>query len=114
MMEKENLSDKAAKVGGIIVNRMKELQRKYPQIGDVRGLGSMVAIELVKDPLTKEPHKEAVSAIIQECFKRGLLTMGAGIFGNVIRFLPPLVITDEQLEAGLKIFEKSLGQVLGK
>ncbi len=114
LMEKENLSDKAAKIGRIIVSRMKELQRKYPQIGDVRGLGSMVAIELVKDPLTKEPHKEAVPAIIQECFKRGLLTMGAGIFGNVIRFLPPLVITDEQLETGLKIFEKSLDQVLGK
>ncbi len=113
LMEKEDLSDRAAQVGAKIVGRLQELQQKYPQIGDIRGLGSMVALELVKDPVTKEPHKEAVPAIVQECFKRGLLTMGAGIFGNVIRFLPPLVITDEQLETGLKIFSESLDQVLG-
>ncbi len=114
LMEKEDLSDRAAQVGAKIVSRLQELQQKYPQIGDIRGLGAMVALELVKDPVTKEPHKEAVPAIVQECFKSGLLTMGAGIFSNVIRFLPPLVISDEQLETGLKIFEESLGQVLGK
>ena len=114
LMEKEDLSDRAAKVGEKIVGRLQELQQKYPQVGDIRGLGSMVALELVKDPVTKEPHKEAVPAIVQECFKRGLLTMGAGIFGNVIRFLPPIVMTDEQLETALRIFEESLGKVLGK
>ena len=114
LMEKEDLSDRAAKVGEKIVGRLQELQQKYPQVGDIRGLGSMVALELVKDPVTKEPHKEAVPAIVQECFKRGLLTMGAGIFGNVIRFLPPIVMTDEQLETALGIFEESLGKVLGK
>ena len=114
LMEQEDLSARAAKVGETIVGRLRELQQKYPQIGDIRGLGSMVALELVKDPQTKEPHKEAVPAIVQECFKRGLLTMGAGIFGNVIRFLPPIVITDEQLETGLNIFAESLDVVLGK
>ncbi len=114
LMEQEDLSARAARVGEKIVGRLQELQQKYPQIGDIRGLGSMVALELVKDPVTKEPHKEAVPAIVQECFKRGLLTMGAGIFGNVIRFLPPLVITDDQLETGLNIFEESLDLVLGK
>ncbi|MCK5916632.1 MAG: 4-aminobutyrate--2-oxoglutarate transaminase, partial [Deltaproteobacteria bacterium] len=101
LMEKEDLSAKAAKVGETIVNRLQELQQKYPQIGDIRALGAMVALELVKDPETKEPFKEAVPVIIEECFKRGLLAMGAGIFGNVVRFLPPVVISDEQLNKGL-------------
>ena len=108
LMEKEDLSAKAAKVGETIVNRLQELQQKYPQIGDIRALGAMVALELVKDPETKEPFKEAVPVIIEECFKRGLLAMGAGIFGNVVRFLPPVVISDEQLNKGLDIFAEAL------
>ncbi|WP_303720697.1 4-aminobutyrate--2-oxoglutarate transaminase [Malonomonas rubra] len=112
LMEKEHLPGRAEKIGSRIVEKMRELQQQYPQIGDIRGLGSMAAIELVKDPQTKEPFKDAVPAIIQECFKRGLLTMGAGIFGNVIRFLPPTVLTDEQLEKGLNIFAEVLSIVL--
>lgn len=112
LMEKEDLSGKAEEVGGKIVRKLEELQQKYPQIGDIRELGSMVALELVKDPETKEPFKDAVPVVIEECFKRGLLTMGAGIFGNVIRFLPPVVITDEQLEKGLEIFEEALAIAL--
>ena len=114
LMEKEDLSGKAAAVGSKIVSRLKELQQKYPQIGDIRALGSMVALELVKDPQTKEPFKEAVPVIIEECFKRGLLTMGAGIYGNVVRFLPPVVITDEQLTKGLDIFTEALEVALNK
>lgn len=108
LMEKEDLSAKAAKVGETIVNRLQELQQKYPQIGDIRALGAMVALELVKDPETKEPFKDAVPVIIEECFKRGLLAMGAGIFGNVVRFLPPVIISDEQLNKGLDIFAEAL------
>jgi len=108
LMEKEDLSGRAVEVGHKIVTKLKSLQQKYPQIGDIRALGSMIAVELVKDPATKEPLKEAVPVIIEECFKRGLLTMGAGIYGNVIRFLPPIVITDEQLEKGLNIFSEAL------
>jgi len=112
LMENEQLSDRAEQIGARITEKMQELQLQYPQIGDIRGLGAMAAIELVKDSQTKEPLKEAVPAIIQECFKRGLLTMGAGIFGNVIRFLPPTVMTDEQLEKGLDIFAEVLAVVL--
>lgn len=108
LMENEDLSGKAAKVGETIVKRLKQLQQKYPQLGDIRALGAMVAVELVKDPQTKEPFKDAVPVIIQECFKRGLLTMGAGIFGNVVRFLPPVVISEEQLNKGLDIFAEAL------
>jgi len=114
LMEKEDLSGKAAAVGSKIVSRLKELQQRYPQIGDIRALGSMVALELVKDPQTKEPLKEAVPVIIEECFKRGLLAMGAGIYGNVVRFLPPVVITDEQLSRGLDIFTEALEVALNK
>jgi len=114
LMEKEDLSGKAAAVGSKIVSRLNELQQQYPQIGDIRALGSMVALELVKDPQTKEPLKDAVPVIIEECFKRGLLTMGAGIYGNVVRFLPPVVITDEQLGRGLDIFTEALEVSLNK
>ena len=113
MMEEENLPDRAEKIGAKIKQTMRVLQQRFPQIGDIRGLGAMVAMELVKDPVTKEPHKDAVSAIIQECFKRGVLCMGAGIFGNVIRFLPPTVMTDEQLERGMKAFSEAVSVVLG-
>jgi 4-aminobutyrate aminotransferase/(S)-3-amino-2-methylpropionate transaminase len=113
LMEKEDLSARAEHVGSRIVNKLQDLQRKYPQLGDIRALGSMVAVELVKDPQTKEPFKDAVAIAIEECFKRGLLIMGAGIFGNVIRFLPPVVITDEQLDKGLDILAEVLDAILG-
>ncbi|HEY5673622.1 MAG TPA: 4-aminobutyrate--2-oxoglutarate transaminase [Malonomonas sp.] len=112
LMETQELSDKAEQVGGKIVSKLVQLQQKYPQLGDIRALGAMVAVELVKDPASKKPMKEAVPVIIEECFKRGLLVMGAGIFGNVIRFLPPLVITDEQLDQGLEIFAAALDLAL--
>jgi 4-aminobutyrate aminotransferase/(S)-3-amino-2-methylpropionate transaminase len=113
LMEKEDLSARAEHVGSRIVNKLQDLQRKYPQLGDIRALGSMVAVELVKDPQTKEPFKDAVAIAIEECFKRGLLIMGAGIFGNVIRFLPPVVITDEQLDKGLDILAEVFDAILG-
>jgi 4-aminobutyrate aminotransferase/(S)-3-amino-2-methylpropionate transaminase len=112
LMEKENLCDRSARVGEKIVDRLQKLQQKHLQIGDIRALGSMIAIELVKDPETKEPLKEAVPVVIEECFKRGVLTMGAGIFGNVIRFLPPVVITDEQIEKAMDAFGEALAIAL--
>ncbi len=90
------------------MTRYRAMMEKYPVIGDVRGLGGMVGIEFVKDPLTKEPAPELTSAIIQSCAGMGLLVEGAGTYNNVIRFLAPLVMTDEQLEAGLNIFEKAI------
>lgn len=84
---------------------------KYELIGDVRGLGAMAAIELVKDRNTKEPATEEVKAIMQETHNKGLITISAGIYGNVLRFLPPLVITDEQLEDGLAILETAIAKL---
>jgi 4-aminobutyrate aminotransferase/(S)-3-amino-2-methylpropionate transaminase len=113
VMDKEDLAGRAAKIGATLVARLRALQERHAQIGEVRALGAMVAIELVKDPSTKEPAKDAAGRIIQECFKRGVLVMGAGIFGNVIRFLTPLAITDEQLEAAMRIFAEACDVVLG-
>jgi 4-aminobutyrate aminotransferase/(S)-3-amino-2-methylpropionate transaminase len=113
-MAREDLASRAARIGAMISDRMRQLQQRYPQIGDVRELGAMVAIELVKDPETKAPAKDEVGQIIQACFKRGVLTMGAGIFGNVIRFLPPLVITDDQLNVAMDAFAAALAEVLDR
>ena len=83
-------------------------QSPISAVGDVRGLGGMIGLELVKDQESKEPDAPLTAALIQECAKNGLLIENAGTYGNVVRFLGPLVMTDEQLEAGLEIMEKAL------
>ena len=84
-------------------------QQKYPFIGDVRGLGAMCAMELVKDRETKEPDKELTGKIIKEAQQKGLILLSAGLYGHVIRVLVPLVISDEQMEEGLQVIEEVLG-----
>ncbi|SHE92654.1 4-aminobutyrate aminotransferase / (S)-3-amino-2-methylpropionate transaminase [Desulfofundulus australicus DSM 11792] len=112
-MQEQKLADRAAKIGETALGRLRAMQEKYPLIGDVRGLGAMVAMELVRDRKTKEPAKEEAGRIIQECYKRGLIIIGAGIFGNVVRMLMPLTITDEQLEQGFSILEEVVAEVAG-
>lgn len=106
MMEEQQLPQRAMKIGETVTARFRQLQQEIPSIGDVRTLGAMTAIELVKDQATKEPDKELTAAIIQEVNKRGVILMSAGLYGNVIRFLTPLVITDDQLEEGLNVIEQ--------
>ncbi|MFK5926292.1 MAG: 4-aminobutyrate--2-oxoglutarate transaminase [Desulfuromusa sp.] len=113
-IETADLQSQAAQVGNKIVNTMEDLQQRFPQLGDIRSLGAMVAVEFVKDPQTKQPDKEAVVAIIAACFKRGLLVISAGLFGNVIRFLPPLVITKTQIDKAMAIFSEAVIEVYGK
>ena len=108
IMERDHLADRSLEIGKKVTERYKEWQEKYQVIGDVRGLGGMIGLELVKDRDTKEPAPELTKALIQECAQNGLMIENAGTYNNVIRFLAPLVITDEQLEAGLDIMEKSL------
>jgi 4-aminobutyrate aminotransferase/(S)-3-amino-2-methylpropionate transaminase len=84
------------------------MQEKYPLIGDVRGLGAMVAMELVKNRKTKEPAKKETLSIREKCYKNGLIVIGAGIHSNVIRTLVPLVITDEELEEALSILDEAV------
>ena len=108
IMERDNLAQRACEIGEYVMNRYREWQEKFNCVGDVRGLGAMVGIEFVKDIKTKEPATALNNTIVQECAKHGLLVEGAGRYGNVIRFLAPLVITDEQLKAGLDIFEAAI------
>lgn len=114
IMERDHLADRSVEIGKKVTARYKEIQKKYPVVGDVRGLGGMIGIEFVKDPETKEPDAALTADIIQTCAKNGLLVEGAGTYNNVIRFLAPLVITEEQLEAGLDIFEAAVKECSSK
>lgn len=112
IMQKEDFAGKAQHIGSMVMTRYKELQEKYPVIGDVRGLGAMIGIEFVKDRETKEPATEFTSRLIQHAIQKGLLLENCGTYGNVIRFLAPLTMTDEQTAKGLEIFEESLKEAL--
>ena len=105
IMERDNFEKRSKEIGEIVRKRYKEMQDKYDVVGDVRGIGAMIGIEFVKDKKTKEPAPELTKRIILECANNGLLVEGAGTYNNVIRFLAPLVITNEQLYAGLAIIE---------
>ena len=84
-----------------------------PRIGDVRGLGPMIALELVKDPASREPAADDVLAVVKYCAEHGLLTMRAGLYANCLRLLMPLTLTDDQLQEGLDVLEDGLRSVLG-
>ena len=106
-IEDEKLVDRAKHLGEIISKRLTAMKSKNPIIGDVRGRGAMYAIELVK-PGTIDPNAEAQAAAIKKCQQEGVLILSAGTYGNVIRLLPPLVITDEQLNEALDVLENAL------
>ena len=114
IMERDNYPAKAEHIGEICMKRFIELQKKYEIIGDVRGRGAMTAIEFVRNKATKEPAKEETKAIIQECWKNGLVVLGAGVRDNNIRFLMPLVITDAQLNAGLDILDNAIAKIISQ
>jgi 4-aminobutyrate aminotransferase/(S)-3-amino-2-methylpropionate transaminase len=107
-IEKEDLCGKSNEIGEYIIARANEFKEKYDVIGDVRGLGAMIGVEFVKDRETKEPYAEIVKKITAYCFKHGVIFLNAGLFGNVVRFLPPLVITKEQLTFGLDVLEEAI------
>lgn len=111
LIERDNLCQRAKQIGEIVMTRFRAFQQQYPLIGDVRGLGAMCALELVKNRETKEPAKEAAEQFTQRALQHGLITITAGTFGNVIRTLMPLVITDEELEMGLNIVEQTLSEL---
>lgn len=108
--ERENLLSRAEAIGKTVMDRFKRMKEEYKIIGDVRGVGAMVAMELVKDRATKEPAKDETGQLVKKCYEKGLITISAGTYGNVMRILMPLVITDSELEKGLTILEESLGE----
>jgi 4-aminobutyrate aminotransferase / (S)-3-amino-2-methylpropionate transaminase / 5-aminovalerate transaminase len=112
IFEEESLVERASAIGETIRSRMVAWQERWDKVGDVRGLGAMLAIELVRDPGTKEPAADLASAVIEEAFHNGLLLVKSGTDGNCIRVLTPLVITDAELDEALGVWEDALATVL--
>jgi len=106
---KDRLIANAADVGAHLMAALKALQDKHPLIGDVRGRGLMIGVELVRDRKTKERATDERDAVVNAAFDRGLLLLGAG--KNSIRFSPPLVLTKEQADTAARIFDEALSEV---
>ncbi|MDE3153670.1 MAG: acetyl ornithine aminotransferase family protein [Acidobacteriota bacterium] len=109
---RETLVKNAAEVGGHLMEGLKALADRHPLIGDVRGRGLMIGIELVRDRQTKERAVEERNAVVQAVFRRGLLVLGAG--RNALRLSPPLVLTKEQADTAVRILDEAIGEVEGK
>jgi 4-aminobutyrate aminotransferase/(S)-3-amino-2-methylpropionate transaminase len=109
-MEEENLVARARHIGEILGSSLRDLAKKYPVIGEVRGRGAMQAIELV-EPGTKNPNTAAMNAVVKYCQSQGVLVLTAGTYSNVVRFLPPLVITDELLKDALSVLDDAFASL---
>ena len=113
VIEEEGIVERAAQLGESMRRRMLGWQERFPAIGDVRGLGAMLAIELVADRQTKQPAPDLASAVVTEAASRGLLLLKAGIYSNCIRVLSPLTLSDEELDEALSVWEEALEAALG-
>jgi len=112
VIAEENLVARAQTIGETIRASMLAWQERHAQIGDVRGLGAMLAIELVHDPESKEPASELAESVIDAALARGLILLKAGVHGNCIRVLCPLTITDLELEEALEVWSEALATTL--
>ncbi|WP_330307640.1 MULTISPECIES: 4-aminobutyrate--2-oxoglutarate transaminase [unclassified Streptomyces] len=110
-MKELDLNAKAKNIETVMKARLGAMAEKFDIIGDVRGRGAMIAIELVKDRDTKEPNAEAAGALAKACHQEGLLVLTCGTYGNVLRFLPPLVIGEDLLNEGLDIIEQAFARI---
>ncbi|MBS3146788.1 aminotransferase class III-fold pyridoxal phosphate-dependent enzyme [Candidatus Woesearchaeota archaeon] len=108
-MKKKKIGNNAAKIGDYLKKRLLELKDKYEIIGDVRGLGLMIGIEIVKDKKSKRYGKEERDKILELCFKKGLILLQAGT--SVVRMSPPLIISKSHADKAINIFEKSIIEV---
>ncbi|MGA7918567.1 MAG: 4-aminobutyrate--2-oxoglutarate transaminase [Candidatus Acidiferrales bacterium] len=110
-LERENLPARAEKLGARFDSRAKEWKKRWPLIGDVRGLGAMRALELIRSTDKREPAREETDQVTRHCLERGLILLSAGSYGNVLRLLVPLIITDAQFDEGLDVLESALAIV---
>jgi 4-aminobutyrate aminotransferase/(S)-3-amino-2-methylpropionate transaminase len=108
-IEREGLLARAERLGASMLTRLAEMAERFPTIGDVRGRGGMVAMELVEDRASKAPASAITSMVVEECYRQGVIVLKAGTYDNVIRFLPPLIIDEALLTEGLDVVEKALG-----
>ncbi|MGB2886184.1 MAG: aspartate aminotransferase family protein [Candidatus Acidiferrales bacterium] len=111
VIEEENLRENTHVVGGYFRKKLEGLQQKYPLIGDVRGMGMMQALELVKDRQTKEPAPEAATQILERARDNGLLLGKGGLYANVIRMAPPMNITKADVDEGIRLLDKTFSEV---
>ncbi len=111
VIEQDKLLERSVKLGKITKDSLEGMKKRYNIIGDVRGLGSMVGVELVKDRKTKEPASKETGEILKKCHERGLMIMRCGALHNTIRFMFPLVIKEDELEKGLDILEDAIREV---
>jgi len=109
----DRLCERARAIGETFADYTRDWTARLPIVGDIRGLGAMRALELVRDRSTKEPAPEETARVIHACHERGLLVLSAGTFGNVIRLLVPLVATDAQIREGLGVLEAALAEAMG-
>ncbi len=114
VIEEEGLIERAREIGEIVLSRFNEMQERYDVIGDVRGLGAMDALELVEDRETKEPATDLTGEVVNRALEKGVLLPTAGLYGNVIRLLTPLVIDFTNLRRGLDVLEESLEETLAE
>jgi len=111
VIREEQLLNRAQHIGHFMTSRLKGLQVRFPAIGDVRSLGAMVAVELVKNCSAEQPDADLAKALVQAASRRGLILLSCGVYGNVIRFLAPLTIPDALLKEGFNLFEQALDEV---
>ena len=105
--------ERSEQLGAQLRSRLDELAERVPQIGEVRGIGPMLALELVRDRDSKEPAPELAKATTTGALERGLILLSCGLHGNVVRILVPLVASDDELNRGLEILEEALGGAVG-
>jgi 4-aminobutyrate aminotransferase/(S)-3-amino-2-methylpropionate transaminase len=113
VLDDEGLLERARLLGDRLLSRFQAMQREHPLVGDVRGLGAMVAMELVEDRVHKAPAAAATAAVLASCLDQGLLLLKSGVYDNVVRVLLPLVISDEDVERGLDIMDRALAAAGG-
>ena len=109
-LEEGGWMERSLEIGELLTTRLSAMQANHPIIGDVRGRGAMIAIELVEAG-TKKPNSQAVDALVRHCHQNGVLILNAGTYNNVIRFLPPLAISDELLNEALDVLEEGLAKL---
>jgi 4-aminobutyrate aminotransferase/(S)-3-amino-2-methylpropionate transaminase len=111
-MKEIKLNEKAVRIGNVIMTRLQNLMKQHSEIGDVRGVGAMIAIEFVKNGDPRKPNSEICPQIVKGCIENGLIVLSAGTYKNVLRILSPLVITEKELEKGLSILETEIKKAI--
>lgn len=114
IIEEERILEKSTRLGASLMESLKKIQVTYPEIGDVRGLGGMVAIEFVKD---KDPHKpdpDLTKKISNKCLENGLILLSCGVYGNVLRILVPITVDPKEIQEGIDILQKSISELVNR